>query len=54
MGDKLQYGAEKFPIGGVDGALDKERGLPKSSELFSLMFLAPERPFTSSQPLTLL
>ena len=41
MGYKLPIGAEKFPIGSIDGAIDKEEGLPTHSELFSIIFFSP-------------
>ena len=34
MGDKLPNGADKLPIDRIDGALEKEEGLPTCSELF--------------------
>ena len=42
MGEKVTNSTEKLPIDCIDEALDKEEGLPISSELFTLIFLAPE------------
>ena len=42
MGYKLLNGSDKFTIYGIDGYLEKEEGLPTRSELFLLIFLAPE------------
>ena len=41
MVDRLLNGVDKFPIGSIDGAIDKEEGLPTHSELFSIIFFSP-------------
>ena len=54
MGEKSTKAAKKLPIDGIDRSLGKEEGLPKCSELFSLLLLVPEWMFAASQPLTLI
>ena len=44
----------KILIDGIDGALEKEEGLPTRSEFVSIILLTPKWHFTASQPLTLL
>ena len=53
-GDKLPKYAEKWPIVGIDGALDNKEGLRTCSWWFLLVFLVSAWKFTYSQPLTLL
>ena len=54
MEDKLTNVVDKLPIDGIDGYIEKGEGLPTRSELFSLVFLAPEWPFKDFQPFILL
>ena len=50
MGEKSPNIGDEYPIDGIDGALDKEEGIPTRSGLFPIIFLEPEYHFMASKP----